>query len=94
MSDADLIQIMDKHGQTVWVHRPPPACSNGHVFRPGDGAATYAEGWHSCWCDGAQRSDGRPGHTSFTCKRCGAVTLVPECTDPSLKVGWAASHGQ
>jgi hypothetical protein len=91
---GDLIPIIDKRGQVVWVNRPPPACPNGHQLLPGDDAATYAEGWFGCWCDGAQDSDGRPGHVTFTCKRCGAVTLVPECTDPAQKNGWAGNHGQ
>jgi len=85
---GDMIQLEDGS----WVTRPPEHCANGHPFRPGD-IRTYSEAWFGCWCDGAQSRDKRPGHTQYTCKRCDAVTLVPACTDPSLKVGWAASHG-
>jgi hypothetical protein len=81
-----------KDGQPVWVHRPPHACPNGHVFRAGDNATTYGQGWYGCWCDGAQCRDARPGHVTFTCKSCGTMTLMPECTNPSQKIGWAASH--
>lgn len=75
-----------------WVTRPPAACPNGHPFRPGD-IRTYAEERFSCWCDAAQAASERPGHHSYRCKTCTAITLVPECTDPTLKTGWAASHG-
>jgi hypothetical protein len=43
MSDGDMIPITDNEGLTVWVTRPPEQCTNGHPFRPGDGATTYAE---------------------------------------------------
>jgi hypothetical protein len=74
-----------------WVTRPPERCANGHPWAPASG--TYRESWFSCWCDGAQDDDDRPGHTEYVCKTCGAVTLVPTCTDPTAKTGWAASHG-
>jgi hypothetical protein len=94
MSHGDMIPITDNEGLTTWVTRPPERCPNGHPFRPGDGARTYAEGWYACGCAGAEDdNDGRPGHNTYRCKRCDAVTLLPECTDPSLKVGWAAAHG-
>jgi hypothetical protein len=92
MSGPDLIHITDNRGQTAWVHRPPGHCPNGHPFRPGD-IQTYAESWFSCWCDNAQAAGERPGHNSYRCKTCDAVTLVPECSDPTMKTGWAASHG-
>jgi hypothetical protein len=90
--DDDMVQITNKDGLTVWVTRPPAACPHGHPFRVGD-VTTYQEAWFACGCDGARRRDGRPGHTQYTCKRCRAATNVPECTDPTLKIGWAASHG-
>jgi hypothetical protein len=86
-----LIPITNKDGMTVSVTCPPEHCSNGHPWAPpGRG---YAEGWHACWCDNAQRRDGRPGHIRYRCKTCDAVTLVPPCSDPAQTVGWAASHG-
>lgn len=95
MSGAELVWITTKDGVLVWVKRPPPACPNGHSLRPDDHATTYGEGWFACWCDGAHSGgNDLPGHSTFACKRCGVVTLLPECTDPSMKVGWAASHGQ
>jgi hypothetical protein len=91
MGDGDLIPITNQHGRTVWVTQPPERCTNGHPWAPpGRG---YAEGWFSCWCDGAQAREARPGHSRYECKQCRAVTLVPPCTDPTLKVGWAAHHG-
>jgi hypothetical protein len=92
MSDDDMIQITNKNGQTAWITRPPATCPRGHPFHPGD-ILTYSEAWYACGCESAQNRDARPGHTRYTCKTCGAATDVPACTDPSLKVGWAASHG-
>ncbi len=75
-----------------WVTRPPERCANGHPWAPA--SLSYRESWFSCWCDGARDDDDdRPGHTQYVCKACGAVTLVPRCTDPTKKTGWAASHG-
>jgi hypothetical protein len=88
-----MIPITSEDGLTAWATRPPPQCPRGHPFRPGDGARSYAESWFACWCERAQSDHGRPGHRSYTCKRCAEVTLVPPCTDPAQKVGWAASHG-
>lgn len=89
--DDDLVPVRDNHGQTQWVTRPPERCANGHPWAPASG--TYTEGWYACGCDAAEAADERPGHSTYRCKTCGAVTLVPACTDPTLKVGWAASHG-
>jgi hypothetical protein len=92
MSGDDMIQITNKDGLTVWVTRPPAACPRGHPFRAGD-ITTYSEAWCACGCAAAAAADERPGHSSYPCKTCGAVTLVPECTDPTPKIGWAPSHG-
>ena len=91
--EDDMIPIVNKAGLTEWVTRPPDACPNGHPFRAGD-VKTYSEGWYACGCEAAEAADERPGHSSYRCKACGAVTLVPACTDPTMKVGWAASHGE
>jgi hypothetical protein len=92
MGAGELIPITDTDGLTVWVHEPPGQCPNGHPWAPGQRA--YAQGWFGCWCDAAQaRGPRRPGHLEFTCKECGGIVLVPACTDPTAKTGWAASHG-
>jgi hypothetical protein len=92
MDDHDLVPVQDQQGRTVWVTRPPEHCANGHPFRPGD-ITTYGEGGFACWCDGARSDDdGRAFHNTYTCQTCGAVTLVPPCTDPGAAVGWGASH--
>jgi hypothetical protein len=93
MDDPELIPITDEDGLTYWIRQPPLACPNGHPFRAGD-ITTYSEAWYACNCDAAQNSGKRPGHTSYTCKRCGATTDVPACTDPSARVGWAAAHSR
>jgi hypothetical protein len=91
MDDPELIPITEEDGLTYWITQPPPACPNGHPFRPGD-ITTYGEGWFACNCDAAQSSGERAGHSRYTCQRCGAATDVPACTDPGAVVGWAASH--
>ena len=92
MSSADdMIPIVDDDGLTVWVTRPPDACPRGHQLRAGD-ITTYAEGLYACACPAAEAADERPAHSSYRCRTCAAVTLVPECTDPAMRVGWAASH--
>jgi hypothetical protein len=64
---------------------------NGHPCRSGD-ITTYGQGGFACCCDGARSDDGHAFHNTCTCKTCGAVTLVPPCTDPGAVVGWGASH--
>jgi hypothetical protein len=73
---SDMIQV-----EGGWVIRPPEQWANGHPWAPASG--TYSESWFSCWCDGAQDDPDRPGYTQYKCKTCGAVTLVPACTDPT-----------
>jgi hypothetical protein len=91
--DGELIPITKKPGEQAWIHRPPEQCANGHPRTPASGS--YAEGWFACGCSGAHLAAtmrGR-GTTHVQCTTCGAVTLVPACTNPTLKVGWVASHG-
>jgi hypothetical protein len=90
MDDDDLVPIQDEEGRTFWVTRPPERCPQGHPWSAGNGG--YGEGYYQCGCDGASSDGERPGHSVYTCKTCGDVTLVPACTDPDAKVGWGASH--
>jgi hypothetical protein len=69
---SDMIQL--ENG--FCVTQPPEHCPNGHPFRPGD-IRTYSEGWYACGCEAAEAADERPGHSRYTCKRCGATTDVP-----------------
>jgi hypothetical protein len=92
MGEGDLIPITGADGLTAWVHEPPEQCPNRHPWKAASGA--YRQSWFGCWCDGAQDTDDpRPGHLEFACKTCDETVLVPACTNPSLKIGWAASHG-
>jgi hypothetical protein len=90
MGAGDLIPVTDEDGLTQWVNEPPRQCPNGHSWAHRRG---YAEGWFSCWCSGAQSDEPRPGHLEFRCKTCNETVLVPACTDPTKKTGWAAHHG-
>ena len=90
MAAGDLIPVPGPNGLTVWVTQPPDQCSNGHPWEPASGA--YTQSWFGCWCDGAQARGPRPVHIEFTCKTCSGVVLVPECSDPTAKTDWAASH--
>jgi hypothetical protein len=91
MDDPELVPIQDE-GPTFWVTRPPEHCRQGHPWSAGSGG--YGEGYFQCSCDGAGSDGERAGHAEYVCKTCGEVTLVPACTDPDGKVGWAASHGR
>ena len=83
--------VTDEDPLTVWVHEPPEQCPNGHPWTAAIRA--YRESWYGCWCSNAEvDGDPRPGHLEFTDKTCSAIVLVPTCSEPSLKVGWAASH--
>jgi hypothetical protein len=44
--------------------------------------------------DGAQNGEPRSGHSEFRCKTCDGIVLLPACTEPTQKTGWAAHHGQ
>jgi hypothetical protein len=90
MTEPRLVPVNDKHGRTVWQHEPPEHCPEGHPWHVGSG--TYGEGWFGCWCPGAQKAGGRPGHVIFTCHICNGQVLMPQCVDPTLKVGWGGSH--